>query len=332
MANGALSESETFHVLAAIGRHASLDDRDEARDLLIRVLDRLDEIPSRLLDLVQALVRSHGLFPYLQDIAELPIQDQLAYETHRPFPSIGENIVFHTEQAIIYERLLAGENVVLSAPTSFGKSLVIDAVLSARDFRNAAIVVPTLALMDETRRRLSKQRERYKIITHGTQSPGARNLYIMTQERMLDMSELPNIDFFVVDEFYKLDPAHSDDRSNRLNLLLRQLIASGAQFYLLGPNITELTAGAAEALRATFICTGFTTVATDVERVNVTNSQLPDTLARTCREVGPGTLIYCRSPKRTREVARWLIEHNVGGGKDLDSAAIGSRTPTTLIG
>ena len=227
MANGALSESETFHVLAAIGRHASLDDRDEARDLLIRVLDRLDVIPVRLLDLVQVLVRSHGLFPYLQDIAELPIQDQLAYETHRPFPSIGENIVFHTEQAIIYERLLAGENVVLSAPTSFGKSLVIDAVLSARDFRNAAIVVPTLALMDETRRRLSKQRERYKIITHGTQSPGARNLYIMTQERMLDMSELPNIDFFVVDEFYKLDPAHSDDRSNRLNLLLRQLIASG---------------------------------------------------------------------------------------------------------
>ena len=37
--------------------------------------------------------------------------------------------------------------------------------------------------------------------------------------------------------------------------------------------------------------------------------------------LGPGTLIYCRSPKRTREVARRSIEHNVGGGKDLDSAA-----------
>ena len=38
--------------------------------------------------------------------------------------------------------------MVLSAPTSFGKSLLIDALLAERDFRHAAVVVPTVALMD----------------------------------------------------------------------------------------------------------------------------------------------------------------------------------------
>ena len=95
-----------------------------------------------------------------------------------------------------------------------------------------AIVVPTIALMDETRRRLSKLSSDYKILTHGTQEPGERNLYVMTQERLLDLQELPNFDFFVVDEFYKLDPAHSDERSNRLNLLLKRLMEMETQFYL----------------------------------------------------------------------------------------------------
>jgi hypothetical protein len=316
-----LSGDSVFEILAAIGRHGSSESRDEARDLLIRVLDRQEEVPSGQIDLLQGLIRIHGLFPYMENVDELPIQDQLAYEAHRPYPEIHGDVVLHAEQAMVYERLLEGENVVLSAPTSFGKSLVIDAVLAARNFRNVAIVVPTLALMDETRRRLSRLSSDYKIITHGTQVPGDRNLYVMTQERLLDMGDLPQFEFFAIDEFYKLDPAHSDERSNRLNLLLRRLLEMDAQFYLLGPNITELASGAADRLRATFIGTGFTTVATDVERISATEAELPDALAAVLREVGSGTLIYCRSPKRSREVARWLIERGIHGGNNLDSAA-----------
>jgi replicative superfamily II helicase len=131
--------------------------------------------------------------------------------------------VFHSEQAVVYERLLSGENVVLSAPTSFGKSLVIDALLAARDFRNAAVVVPTIALMDECRRRLARLGDRYKIITHGTQRLTDRNLFVMTQERLLEIDRLPPLDFFAIDEFYKLDPDHSDERSNQLNILFHRL-------------------------------------------------------------------------------------------------------------
>jgi replicative superfamily II helicase len=42
-----------------------------------------------------------------------------------------DEIVFHRVQAEVYARLMEGENVVLSAPTSFGKSLIIDAVVAS---------------------------------------------------------------------------------------------------------------------------------------------------------------------------------------------------------
>ena len=152
LAETGLEGEGAFQVLASIAHHGAFQDRDEARHLLIRVLDRRDELATPLQDMLQALVREHGLFPYLRDVLGLPLADRLAFEVHRPSPALSDDIVFHSQQAIVYERLLAGENVVLSAPTSFGKSLVIDAVLAARDFRNAAVVVPTIALMDECRR------------------------------------------------------------------------------------------------------------------------------------------------------------------------------------
>jgi hypothetical protein len=317
-----LTPGQAFDMLAAIGRYGAFTDRGAARELVIRALDRRDQFSGGTHDLLQDLVREYGLFPYLRDVIELPLSDQLAYEAHKPMgQTLRENLVFHSEQAMVYERLLGGENVVLSAPTSFGKSLVIDALLASRDFENAAIVVPTLALMDETRRRLSHLSDRYKIITHGTQRSADRNLWVMTQERMLDMGVPQNLDFFAIDEFYKLDPSHSDERSNQLNILLWQLLEAGAQFYMLGPNITALSSETTDRLRATFITTGFSTVATDIERIRSSKERLPDDLALACEEVGPGTLVFCSSPARTRIVADWLLERGVGGGYDLEAAA-----------
>ncbi len=319
---GQFTSDQAFDILSAIGIHGAFRDRNEARDMVIRALDRRSLFTGATYDILQGLIREYGLFPYLRQVLELPLADQIAYEAHRPTAwNFRDDLVFHSEQAMVYERLLAGENVVLSAPTSFGKSLVVDAILAAKDFHNAAIIVPTLALMDESRRRLSHLGDRYKIITHGTQRRAARNLWVMTQERLLEMGVPRDLDFFVIDEFYKLDPSHSDVRSNQLNILLWQLLATEAQFYLLGPNITSLTAKTADRLRATFISTGYSTVATDVERISSAKANLPDDLAAACRDVGPGTLIFCSSPGRTRTVANWLLERGIEGGRDLDSAA-----------
>jgi hypothetical protein len=317
-----LTEQSAFDVLATIGRAgASPADRHEAREVLIRVLEQRASVPAALRPLLASLVRQHGLFPYLDDVETLGLAERIAYEAHRPDGQLGEELVFHAEQSQVYERLIAGDNVVLSAPTSFGKSKVVDAYLDAKGFRNAVVVVPTIALIDETRRRLSRLAGPggYTVITHASQRQGERNLFVMTQERLLEYGDaLPHIEFFVIDEFYKLDFTHagtgSEHRCSQLNVAFDKLRRTGAQFYLLGPNITALDNINDDDIQATFINTNFTTVATDVERLAVDPADVPDALAEQCRRVGGATLIFCSSPGRIQTVADWLLSREIGLG------------------
>ncbi|MFW8092438.1 DEAD/DEAH box helicase, partial [Klebsiella pneumoniae] len=75
-------------------------------------------------------------------------------------------MVFHRLQAHVYNLLMQRKNVVLSASTSVGKSLVIDAILASKQYSKIVVVVPTIALIDETRRRMVKRFRSYcNIIT-----------------------------------------------------------------------------------------------------------------------------------------------------------------------
>ena len=85
-----------------------------------------------------------------------------------------------------------------------------------------------------------------------------------TQERVRHRIDLTNIDFFVVDEFYKLDFRRVEDkqRAIELNLAFHQLAATGAQFYLLGPNVQAIKG--LDKYEFHFIPSDYSTVAVDV--------------------------------------------------------------------
>jgi hypothetical protein len=297
-----------FDIFTTVSDLTASDQAGVARELLIRILAQVGEVPTPFRGLLNGLVREHGLFPYMDANQELSLADLMAYEIHRPVDFPDDRTVFHAEQAEVYRHLLNGDNVVLSAPTSFGKSLVVDAVLAYRDFRNVVVIVPTIALIDETRRRLARLSDKYKVITHQSQSLADRNLFVLTQERLPSMAPLPAIDFFVIDEFYKLDAEGPDDRSDQLNIAFRQLLATGAQFYLLGPNIASLASGVNETLRAVFFHTQFKTVATDVSQISVPRADVETHFAELLADLEGQTLVYCRSPKRTRDVAQRLMD------------------------
>lgn len=185
------------------------------QELVLRAMDKY-ELFDESIGIIDSLARELGLFPYLEP-ERLSLQDLLAYEAHRV--TIADNdIVFHGPQAEVYYKLINGQSIVLSAPTSFGKSLIIDALISSNNFDNIVIVVPTIALIDETRRRLSKFNNNYRIITHSLQKTGERNIYVLTQERVLEENFIGKVDFFIIDEFYKLSPwADSGNRCALLN-------------------------------------------------------------------------------------------------------------------
>lgn len=304
---------DAFAFLADLSNFTSLATDDDqlqlARELLIRVLDR-EAVFKPYAPIVQTLLRTVGLFPYLNTL-ESDVATLIATETHRP-DAMPKDIVFTTKQSEVYRVLMAGRNVILSAPTSFGKSLIIDAVIASGRHNNIVVVVPTLALVDETRRRLMRFRDRYKVITHLSQEPAERNIFIHTQERVVENPHIENIDFFVIDEFYKLH-IHEDDGDERavlLNHAFYRLAKQAKQFYMLGPNINELPDGFGANYNCTFIRTDFSTVASDTHLVPAGG----DAIARLKKLVptlsGP-TLVFSGSVKGARNLGKAVAEVHV---------------------
>lgn len=314
-----ITENE-FDIVKNIGLLVNDPNRsDIGRELILRALECRNQFRMTS-SVLEALTRAVGLFPY-NDIEKLDLRDRIAYEYHRPL-NMGDDLVFHREQAEIYQRLLAGDSVILSAPTSFGKSRIIDAMIATSKFNQIAVIVPTLALIDETRRRLSGFSDQYKIVTHLSQRPGKRNIFVLTAERAVSYEDFPKIEFFVIDEFYKIDALDEDnDRTVALNIAFQRLLKMGGQFYMLGPNVERVPVGIQEKFRCYFYSTHFTTVVAEHRRVAGKGHEL-ERLAALCDSFDEPTLIYCRSPHRVNEVAKMLLDKDIGiEVKELSAAS-----------
>jgi hypothetical protein len=304
--------AEAFSILQSIARLLGEGPEDPATQaLLIRALENRADFAGCSL-LLNALLRETGLFPYAEP-EELSARDRLAFEFHRPdSPLADSGMVFHRVQAQVYWRLIDGENVILSAPTSFGKSLIIDAMIASGKYRRILLVVPTIAFIDETRKRLSRFADTYKIVTHASQpaDPDRGTIYVLTQERVIERDDLDKLELFVIDEFYKLDPNGGGDRAAILNHAFYKLLKTAKQFYLLGPNIRAIPADFQDRFEARLIVSDFITVASDVRRVNLAGGPR-EALARLTKEIEGSTLIYCQSPGSVRRVAQLMLEREV---------------------
>lgn len=303
-------KSDPFRLLKAIASYVNSDSmQPQARDLLLRALEYRDSFGSAV-EVLDSMARTTGLFPYA-DPNLLGIQDLIAYELHRP-ENLGDQIVFHREQAEVYRRLMSGDSVILSAPTSFGKSRVVDACVASGKFQNIVVVVPTLALIDETRRRLSAFSDAYRVITHLSQKPGAKNIFVLTAERVVSYPQFPKINFFVIDEFYKIGAMEEDEsRTVALNEAFYRLLKDRGQFYLLGPNIQRIPDGLEDAYRCFFYPTRFSTVAVDTIRADGVGKELTRLMSG-LKSLEEPTLVYCSSPARVNEVARAMLSDGIG--------------------
>jgi hypothetical protein len=298
-----------FSVLKFICNTISYDEMNpKGMELLLRALDRRDDFHDYQ-QMLDELARNAGLFPYI-DTENIGTRSLLAYEYNRPY-HMNENTVFHRVQSEVYRLLMSGMNVILSAPTSFGKSLLIDAMVASNKYRNIAIVLPTLALVDETRRRLTLTYKEYKVITHSSQTIGEYNIFIMTQERILSFDKLPDIDFFVIDEFYKLGMESDGDRLVSLNHAFYKLLKGGGKFYMLGPFIEGIPKGVEQELQCVFIKTNYSTVVSDQIVVTKSVSGSLEKLISLADSLNEPTLIYCSSPARANELAQSFLDASI---------------------
>lgn len=291
-----------FRLLTAISNICT-SNADLGREFVIRALESRDDLEKVYQNIVDELAMQVGLYPYVASLGKLSLRSAIMHAAHRA-EGVMDDFVLHSAQARVLRKLMAGESIILSAPTSFGKSLLIDITIAAKDFRNIVLIVPTLALVEETRRRMSRFMDRYSIITTSNQRLGEQNIFVLTQERYLAMgNEIPEIEFFAIDEFYKLSISNEGDRATQLNQAFLKLTNTGAQFYLLGPSIRAIPDIVKEKLECSFLIEDFQTVAIELHLISKKPNK-EEALAKLLDTIDGQTMIYCQSPASTRKVLK----------------------------
>ena len=278
---------------------------------LIEVLERWDSVNDLLRPIFIDLIESFGFYPYLNDekISNLNLSAKYRNEFHKSNILIGgdERIRFHSEQKRAEEIISKKQNVILSAPTSFGKSLLIEEFISRKIYKNI-IIQPTLALIDETRKKLRKYTD-YNIVVNTKQELDESNIFILTSERVLELlpkiSEI-KIDFFVIDEFYKISNSKSDERVSQLNIAFYKIMQiNSPQLLLLTPNIDDISSDFLDKYNIKFITTDYSLVNQNITHIEYSgdDSDKKDRLFDLLRTISEQTIVYVRFPKRVEELA-----------------------------
>lgn len=234
-------QEQVFDQCRVINKLLISNQENEARQELIKLLDYHSNNDLAYNPLVNHLIRETGLFPYLEPESS-NWEERFIYNAFKVDVGEEKPLTLHREQSFLLKSLLDGKNIAVSAPTSFGKSFVIDAYIKIRKPSNVLIIVPTIALTDETRRRLHKKfANEYKIITTSDVELSEKNIFIFPQERAMNyINNVQSFDIMIVDEFYKASSKFDKERSPSLIRAMIKLGAKSNQKYYLAPNITSL--------------------------------------------------------------------------------------------
>ncbi|KRA05773.1 hypothetical protein ASD74_04750 [Rhizobium sp. Root564] len=305
---GAELKGQVFSILqrASLAIQEAELDEPALLEFVPRLADVINERPEleTFKEPFSALARSTGLWNYIdRDYADT--SDALLAES----VTISElgNITLHREQIGVLNDILAGKNVILSAPTSFGKSLLIDALLATGRYRRVAIILPTIALLDEFRRRLRRRFEdTFSIIMHPGEvvSKDHAAIFLGTQERLISRADLGALDLTVVDEFYKLDPERQDDRSVTLNAAVYRLLSKSKQFFFLGPNIDNVRISNDSKWKFEFIRTRFSTVAVDTFDLTRIENKQDRLFEEIAEDRNWPALVFVSAPDKANRIAK----------------------------
>lgn len=309
---------------------ANPETENNGRRLIINILENWHKLPEALHEIWTDIIENAGFYPYLEKEKNRNKFKNLSGELRKGLHHSNniEGKYFHSKQKELLKLLDSDKNIIVSAPTSFGKSLLIEEIVASNRFNNIVIIQPTLALLDETRKKLQKYRSDYKLIVRTSQefSP-EKNIFLFTAERVNEYPDFPHVDFLVIDEFYKLSAKRDDERSASLNVAFHYLINKfNCKFYLLGPNIDGISEGFTEKFNAIFFKTDYSLV--DCKSIDCRKKKglfmyedWKPILDKKKKEKklfkllidqyasNEQTIIYCSSPNRARQLARGFIDY-----------------------
>lgn len=218
------------------------------------------------------------------------------------------SISLHPDQYKALKLLEKYQGLILSAPTSFGKTYVVFEYIARHLPKTIFLVVPTLALIDEYKRKIIKTHKdlfgRYKIFTsiNSEIDYGAFDykMFIVTHDRVLEESSfdrIKEIDLLVIDEVYKLDTKGNDDRKLILNFAYYYLVQKSDKHILLAPFISGVDNIDQLQKKPIFFSSDFSPVVNDVEERSIYVDTIEERFKETNKILstissGSRTLVY----------------------------------------
>jgi len=189
---------------------------------------------------------------------------------------LDTNISLHPEQIEILNQLNDNEGIILSAPTSFGKTFCVFEYIAREKPKSVVLIVPTLALVDEYNKKIIKKYKSsfddYKVYLNINEEYeydfSKNNIFILTHDRVVDKvnySLFTQIDLLVIDEVYKLKRDEFDDRVLILNLAYYHLVQKATKHILLAPFIGGIENLDALEKKPTFIKSDFSPVVNQIK-------------------------------------------------------------------
>lgn len=218
---------------------------ESMRNEYIKILDKgLSD--SEILSISQDLFNL-GLTVYSKDYN----LDSLLYNS-LSISKIDEKISLYPQQVKLIETIKNNEALIVSAPTSFGKTFCVFEYIIREKPKNVVMIVPTLALVDEYLKKIIKKYREvfnsYKTYINFDENTkydyNNYNIFILTHDKALENNvykRIEKIDFLVIDEVYKLQKDNTNDRVLILNLAYYFLSKKAKKYVLLAPFINDVS-------------------------------------------------------------------------------------------
>lgn len=187
----------------------------------------------------------YDLTPYFNESDEPNLYEAIILNKNqqRKVTHINDDIYFSPPQYDALNFLENNDKVIFSAPTSFGKTMIVKEYIFKQKPKNIIYIVPTNALAYELEISF-KENDNFsdyliydKLLSDST-IENKKMFFIGTQEKFLelDQSLLGEIDLFVIDEAYKLQESIDNIRSYKLSeTFLNCFVLNSQKIFLLSP-------------------------------------------------------------------------------------------------
>lgn len=212
------------------------------REEVIKILDE-KKVKVELEDLFL-----YDLSPYYKEKLDNSFfSKQLEFIQEKNQLSHNSKISFTSEQLKIYNGILENRRCIVSAPTSFGKTMLIKEFIFNNQPNKVVFIVPTNSLADEL---LDDFKLLFTVLGYiifdsvkSLEVISEKSIFIGTQEKYYNLKGFykEKIDLFVIDEAYKLTDSIKGSREVILNRSFIDTIENAEKIILLMPLVNSIT-------------------------------------------------------------------------------------------